>query len=509
MLSSSVPENLRLLKNWTTRLFRSLKRYPYRTAAVSHAVLFFAFSFPQFSLCSSANSTELEIRLRTRITSFASKPGDRFESVVLSPWVVNDHVVIPQGSIVRGHVECVSSVGLGLRHERAKMQLVFDYFVTADGQTFPLAAKLASIDNAREEVTPGGTIRGVIAARQPNALIFGVWHFPSMSLFSRSLIGLTGISHQIWSASSTGPIGAGGMLALRLIFFRFPEPEIHFNPGTDMRLAVNAARQQGVAEIPSVPLAASPEVVDWLLKEPFAVDREDSRPVGDIVNVAFLGSREQLIHSFAAAGWVAAEAKSRKTLKQLYYSFNSMRAYATAPVSALFYKGLPPEVVFEKSLNTITKRHHVRVWYAGMADGKELWLGAATHDTGIAFNPRSFSFTHKIAPNIDEERDKITTDLRFAGCLEPEMRVERTAAASNGLTHIGITDGAAAVLPLTDCQISGLPAGPDPKPGNTTSRLVRRMILESRNHMLRENPYYWTYQFVRYKRNRPNQPESN
>jgi hypothetical protein len=464
---------------------------------------------PQFSLCSSANTAELQIRLKTRLTSFTSKAGDRFESVVLSSWVVNDRVVIPEGSIVRGHVEGVSSVGFGLRHERAKLQLVFDDFVTADGQTFPLAAKLASIDNAREEVTSGGTIRVVIAARQPNALIFGVWHYPSMSLFSRSLIGLTGISHQIWSASSTGPIGAGGMLALRLIFFRFPEPEIHFNSGTDMRLAMNAARQEGVADVPAGPLDAPPEVADWLLKEPFAVDRQDSRPVGDIVNVAFLGSREQLIRSFTAAGWVEAEAKSRKTLKQLYYSFNSMRAYATAPVSALFYKGLPPEVVFEKSLNTITKRHHIRIWYAGVADGKELWLGAATHDTGIVFNARSFSFTHKIAPNIDEERDKVATDLRFAGCVEPEMRVERTAAANNGPLHISITDGAAAVLPLTDCQISGPFAGPDPKPGNTTSRLLRRMILESRNHILRENPYYWTYQFVRYQRNRSNPPESN
>jgi len=460
-------------------------------------------------LCSSANTAELQIRLTTRLTSYTSKPGDRFECAVLSPWVVNDRVVIPQGSTVRGHVKSVSSVGLGLRHERAKMQLIFDDFVTADGQAFPLAARLALIDNAREEVTAEGTIRGVIAARQPNALFFGFWQVPSISMFSRSLIGLTGLSRQIWSATSAGPIGAGGMLALRLILFRFPEPEIHFNPGTDMRILLNPAQQQGVAQIPAVPLDAPPEVADWLLKEPFAVDSRDSRPVGDIVNVAFLGSREQLIHSFTAAGWAEAEAPSRKTLKQVYYAFNAMRAYATAPVSALFYKGVLPELVFEKSLNTITKRHHIRVWYAGVADGKELWLGAATHDTGLAFNPRSFKFTHKIAANIDDERDKITTDLRFAGCAEPEMRVERTAAASNGLSHIGITDGAAAVLPLTDCKISDSPAGPDPKPGNTASRLLRRMILESRNHMLRENPYYWTYQFVQYKRNRSNQPESN
>ena len=84
-----------------------------------------------------------------------------------------------------------------------------------------------------------------------------------------------------------------------------------------------------------------------------------------------------------------------------------MRAYANAPVSSLFYKGMLPEIVFEKSLNTITKRHHVRVWYAGVVDGHELWLGAATHDIGGTFNPHYFKFTHKIDPNVDDERDKI------------------------------------------------------------------------------------------------------
>ncbi len=453
---------------------------------------------PHFAFCSSPESPSLQVRLKTRLTSYRSKVGDPFECVVLSPWVKDDRVVIPEGATVHGHVGRVTPVGLGVRHERARMDLVFEDFLAADGRSFPLHAKLSSIDNAREQVTPQGAIRGVVAADQPNELVFGWWSSPSLPMLSRTMMGFTGVSHIISSALSLGPAGEGGMLALRLTLFRFPEPEIQYPPGTDMRLEVNAAEQQGVNEIPADPLPAPDAVAEWLRKEPFAIDRRDNRPVADIVNVAFLGSREQLTQAFTAAGWSKADPPTSKTKKRAYFAFNAMRAYATAPVSALLYKGTLPEVVFEKSLNTITKRHHIRIWYAGVVDGRELWLGAATHDTGGAFNFRSFKFTHKIDPNIDDERDKVATDLRFAGCVDPAMRVDRPLAASGGPEHLGLTDGAATVLSVNDCQAVDVPVDDAPKPGNAMSRLTRRMILQARNHVERENPYYWTYQFVKH-----------
>ncbi len=404
--------------------------------------------------------------------------------------------------MVRGHIAHVTSVGLGLRHERAKMDLVFEDFVTADGQTFPLYAKLAAVDNAREQVTAQGAVRGVIAAGQPDQLIFGVWSSPSLQMLSHSLVGLTGVSHMISSALALGPVGTGGMLALRLSLFRFPEPEIQYAPGTDMRLVVDQIKQQGLNELPDLPQAAPEGVAEWIGKEPFVVDRRDSRPVSDIVNMAFLGSREQLTRAFAAAGWAEADPSSRKTATQALYAFNAMRAYATAPVSALLYKGTLPELVFEKSLNTITKRHHIRVWYAGVVDGRELWLGAATHDTGAAFNLHSFRFTHAVDQNIDDERDKVTTDLRFAGCIDSEMRVDRPAAAAGLSEGRTLTDGAATVLSMTDCRPSEGPIEAAPKPGNGFSRLARRMILEARNHVERENLYYLTYQLVKRAHNR-------
>ncbi len=62
-----------------------------------------------------------------------------------------------------------------------------------------------------------------------------------------------------------------------------------------------------------------------------------------------------------------------------------MSGYSTAPVSTLLYQDAEPTVVFQKSFNTIAKRHHIRIWRAGDFEGNEVWLGAATHDAGVGF----------------------------------------------------------------------------------------------------------------------------
>ncbi len=474
-------------------------RLPCRTSACILAFLLnFALTAYTRSLPAPAAlpaTANIEVRLTTPLTSYRTKPGTPFECVVIRSFISNDEIVIPQGATVHGHVVKATSVGLGIRHERASLDLAFDDFTTTDGRTFPLHATLIGVDNSREHVK-AGHIKGVIAANQPNQLCFGFWHSPSMQMFSRSLIGLTGLSHQIASALSLGPAGAGGLLALRFALFRFPEPEIQYAPGADLLLSVNPNLQKGVQQ-PATPVASAPEAVsDWLRNEPFGIDRRDNRPIGDIVNVAFLGSRQQLENAFGAAGWEKADPPTGKTKKHTYFAFNAMRAYANQPVSSLFYKGMLPELVFEKSLNTVTKRHHIRVWYAGVVDGHELWLGAATHDTGGTFNPHIFRFTHKIDPNVDNERDKIVTDMTFAGCSEPAMRVDRPSAASNGLDRASISDGSASVLSLTDCQPNDAAPYVFDKPLNPMTRLVRRMVLEARNHVERENFYYWAYQGI-------------
>jgi hypothetical protein len=46
--------------------------------------------------------------------------------------------------------------------------------------------------------------------------------------------------------------------------------------------------------------------------------------------------------------------------------------------------GRQPDLVFQKSLDTFAKRHHVRIWkLASTYDGREVWVCSSTHDIAV------------------------------------------------------------------------------------------------------------------------------
>ncbi len=473
-----------------------------------------------FVLGGAAAPANLEIRLENHLTSYSSAPGTPFRCVVIRSFNAAGHVLIPKGSTVFGRVRKRQAVGLGLIHERAGLDLTFDRYQTPAGDIFPLEARLASIDNAREEVTPAGHIKGVLAASNPGNLLNGFWARPSSSLVFRSIVGLTGAVNQVWARYSMGPAGAAGLFVARCFLVAFPEPEIHLPPGTDMKLRVTlrpaqASRFSALATtkpLPSsprmVPVAASTGIPsqpaesfsEWLRPKLDSISRGDKRPAPDLINVILFGSREQVTSAFTTSGWSSADPRTLRSSSRTYEAFSSMRNYASAPVSRLFYRGQPPELVFEKSFDTVTQRHHVRFWDVGSFQNQEVWLGAATHDTGIRFKLRSITFTHRIDKDIDVERAKVATDLDFAGCAEePEFW--------DGAVHSGLyqsksvnTDGKLAVLQVHSCEPAVSFDDPPRPPGNKFTRLTRRAVLETRNYLLRDNAYYWTYRMLRKER---------
>jgi hypothetical protein len=128
------------------------------------------------------------------------------------------------------------------------------------------------------------------------------------------------------------------------------------------------------------------------------------------------------------------------------------RGYSEAPVSVLLLDGKPPDLVFEKTLNTFARRHHLRIWRRPASfRGKPLWAVAATHDIGIDFSAADRTFIHRIDPQIDQERDKVVNDLLFAGHVEAFDLVERPAVPRQGRNATGDsleTDGRIAILLL-------------------------------------------------------------
>lgn len=435
-----------------------------------------------------------QVRLDAPLTSYASPAGTAFTATVISPLEIDGQSIIPQGSVVLGIVRRASAVGYGLRHERAMLELAFHEYELADGARYPLGARVEFIENAREQVDSRGRIKGVLAASNPQSFLRGIWYRPDDSFFPHSALGLTGLGGALWSHFSLGPYGAAGMLAARYIAFSLPEPEIQLPSGTEMRLLATSVPE----DAPRTPVLPDPAVgkslAVWLQAHPRVVTRPDGTPANDVINVAFIGDAEELQNAFSAAGWLATEPRTLHSVSAAYRAYNSMSGYSTAPVSKLLYQQAEPSVVFQKSFNTIAKRHHIRIWRAGMFEGQDVWLGAATHDAGVGFQLRSRTITHRIDPQTDGEREKVVTDLDFASCSEKVSFLERSSDASAAWNPAIQTDGRLAVIWLQAC--SGKAPDDNPPlqaPGSKTKRMARRFVLETRQYFQRDNMYYWVY----------------
>ena len=79
--------------------------------------------------------------------------------------------------------------------------------------------------------------------------------------------------------------------------------------------------------------------------------------------------------------------------------------------------GGPQNLVFQKSLGTVAKRHRVRImetdfFFLERSGG---YSGAATHDIAVEHTKTMTEWTHRIDPHIDRERDWVESDLLFIG----------------------------------------------------------------------------------------------
>ena len=446
-----------------------------------------------------SNEPPLQVRLLNHLTSYNSPPGTPFRCIVIAPFEVNGETLIPAGSVVFGVVRRAVSIHLGLIHERAAMELSFTAYQTPGNERFPLTAKLAAIENAREQIAPNGEIKGIIAARKPEQIFNGFWERPAMNMLYRPLEGLTGVGQELLERFPLGPAAPAAVLGLRCLVLRFPEPEIHLVPGTDLELKVDISRSEFVRRASAPELEASPGLSHWISSQPLGVDHGNGHAAEDLVNVAFIGPEQDLINGFLAAGWRRAVPPTFRTLSHVYTAFDAKKGYDEAPVSRLLYKGREPDLVFEKSFDTVSKRHHVRIWNAGTFEGEQVWMGAATHDIGIAFHRRLPPYSHAIDKRVDWEREKIVTDVVFAGCSSRPLYAGVTQGSVPRRTEV-VTDGRVAVLMLQPCMqpLDDTAENAPAPPGNKVSRFARRIILESRDYIFRENAYYLCYEVMRH-----------
>jgi hypothetical protein len=168
---------------------------------------------------------------------------------------------------------------------------------------------------------------------------------------------------------------------------------------------------------------------------------------GDAINVGLTGTREDVVSAFHAAGWYPADPITLKSSLEIIGSVLFDRSYKAAPVSPLYFDGRREDLAFEKAVGTSAdRREHVRLWQVlqSGADGRPVWLGSASFDSGVTLSRDTGQVTHKIAPNIDQERDRLIGDLGRAQMIVEIFQIEGVGPTLNGRNGEGdpyYTDG--------------------------------------------------------------------
>jgi len=190
---------------------------------------------------------------------------------------------------------------------------------------------------------------------------------------------------------------------------------------------------------------------------------------GDPVNLALIGTLQELRAAFAALGWAEADRLGLKSSWQMTRAFVFNMPYPTAPFSTLYLFGRGQDIGFQKAIdNSPRKRHHIRFWALGLsqaedtwgardfwlntdrppADARVIWAGAGTRDTGLSLTQLSFQITHATDADTNAERDFIVAELTKSRLIEAVTVVPSGHQITSERVNHYVTDGEIALASL-------------------------------------------------------------
>jgi hypothetical protein len=388
-----------------------------------------------FSKADLVPGATMDVRLTAPVYSDRSRTGDPVEAVVTYPLCKDGEqitckpgeLLIAPGTRVTGTVLFAQKAPD--KYSRPRLVLDFSNIAHKDGQQSLLYSRVLDVDNARETVR-NNEILGIV---QPHA-----------STKASIILAVAGASNPIAGYTLKGISAVYGLSIRR---------EILFPAGTDIQIQIvqPSTLKQKEPWPGWPPMETTPKLQKLVIAAPVRTHTADGRP-SDVTNLMFIGTREQIVAAFNETRWFEADSLSMGSALKTIQATIRQSGYDTGPVSSLRIDGRPPDLVFQKSLDTFAKRHHLRIWKDNATyDGREVWIGAATHDIAISNSKGKTKWSHRIDPHIDRERDWVETDLLFTGTAVGYAELDRPSVprkTSNASGDEILTDGKMAVLDL-------------------------------------------------------------
>ncbi len=140
---------------------------------------------------------------------------------------------------------------------------------------------------------------------------------------------------------------------------------------------------------------------------------------GDPLNLVVIGGDTDGIFPFITRGWRLDEPFDFHSAFRSVRAFLFSTEYLNAPVSPLFVFGRTQDISLQKARDKISLRNHLRVWLAPFSiNGKHVWVGQISRDIGIKLTTQSWYLTtHRISPEVDQERYYLLQDLVMTGAV--------------------------------------------------------------------------------------------
>jgi hypothetical protein len=381
----------------------------------------------------------LSVRLDVSVYSDRSRTGDPIFATVTYPLCKGGEnitcpdreLLIPPGTRVDGTV--LFATKAPNKYSQPRLVLDFSNVLHKDATKSPLYARVLDVDNARETIR-NNEILGII---QP--------HASKKQSFAMAAIG------------AANPIAGYTIKGMQTVYGLSIRREIMLPAGTDIQIQIVQPSMLKQKETwAGWPLLT---VDDELRNLVTAAPMRTATPGGvpsDPTNLMFIGSQRQVIAAFGEAGWFQADDLSAKSALKVASATVRQTGYGNAPMSTLMVQGRPPELMFQKSLDTFAKRHHLRVWKLNKTyKGQDVWVSAATHDIATMSSKGGTKWTHRIDPHVDREREWVETDLLFIGTGVAYALVDRPAAPKKLNNSTGdeiVTDGKMAVVKLAGAK---------------------------------------------------------
>jgi hypothetical protein len=225
------------------------------------------------------------------------------------------------------------------KYTRPRLVLDFSNILHKDDLRSPLYAHVLDVDNARETIQ-NNEILGII---QPHAS--------------------TKVSIALVAVSVANPFAGYAIKGVQTVYGLSIRREIVYPAGTDLQVQI--VRYSKLKQKPAwsgwAKLPVDQDLQHLVTNAPMRTTTPGKVP-SDPTNLMFIGSQQELMAAFTEAGWLQASDLNVKSAMKTATATLRQTGYNDAPVSTLHLQGKAPDIVFQKSLNTFAKRHHLRIW---------------------------------------------------------------------------------------------------------------------------------------------------